>query len=270
MTPKKMIKMLLPYGLVRLLTKTKKASPAQYGWFGDYARLSDAQAETKGYDQPNILEDTLKKHLAMKSTPPVIETFRYPVLSALLKSAAAGQLDVVDFGGSLGSSYFQNRGMLSHIEQLRWCVVEQEHYVKAGQQQLADEQLKFAFTIEEALQHQKAQFLLLSSVLPYLDDPYGFCAELLKHRFETILLDRTFFNPAGTTRYTVQHVPPTIYEASYASILLSEEQLLAIFSPHYEVVTTWFSQIDNNGKLPVYNPDGMFDCKGYWLKLKDK
>jgi len=87
-----------------------------------------------------------------------------------------GVLNVLDFGGSLGSSYFQNRELLKILPTIRWNVVEQAHYVKAGQTYIQDEQLRFYPSIHECLAENKVNAILLSSVLQYLSDPQTSCS----------------------------------------------------------------------------------------------
>ena len=69
---------------------------------------------------------------------------RFPLLAGLLRAASAtgGRLSVVDFGGALGSTYFQCGQFLSVVKELpRWSVVEQPSHVACGQADLSDEQL---------------------------------------------------------------------------------------------------------------------------------
>jgi putative methyltransferase (TIGR04325 family) len=39
----------------------------------------------------------------------------------------------LDFGGSLGSSYFQNKKFLDALRLVEWNVVEQENFVATGE-----------------------------------------------------------------------------------------------------------------------------------------
>ena len=81
----------------------------------------------------------------------------FPVLAGLLRAATEneGRLCVLDFGGSLGSSYFQCRGFLSVPSLLSWNVVEQPHFVRCGRECIESEQLKFYFTIDDVLKENK-------------------------------------------------------------------------------------------------------------------
>ena len=83
-------------------------------------------------------------------------------------------MHVVDYGGSLGSSYFQNRYLLNGSISLNWNIVEQKHFVDCGREFIQDQNLNFFYTIEEALLNAKPDVLLLSSVIQYLEKPYEF------------------------------------------------------------------------------------------------
>ena len=53
--------------------------------------------------------------------------YSFPVLCGLLRAAVEddGKLNVLDFGGSLGSSYYQKKGFLAVCKHLRWSIIEQ-------------------------------------------------------------------------------------------------------------------------------------------------
>ena len=84
---------------------------------------------------------------------------------------ANGRLSVVDFGGALGSHFFQNRSLLKDVRELNWTVVEQPRFVQAGQEYLRDNVLNFSSSLDQAIAEGKPDVLLMSSVLPYLPDP---------------------------------------------------------------------------------------------------
>ena len=202
---------------------------------------------SQGYADPTILERTRAALIRVRDGEAAFERdsvtfketeYQYPLLAALLRVAASnnGKLSVLDFGGSLGSSYFQSRGFLSHCTDLRWSVVEQRAHVECGRADFANEQLRFYFTIEECLQSERPDVLLLSSVIHYLPEPYAFLEQVLRHDFPSVVVDRTPYMCDGNTRLTVEHVPAWIYPASYPAWFLSEERFLACFGSRYQLV----------------------------------
>ena len=100
----------------------------------------------------------------------------FALLAGLLQAVDNGELSVLDFGGSLGSSYFQCRPFLASLKSVRWSIVEQPAYVECGRREFADERLRFYRTVEECLENESPQVLLLSGVIHCLADPYGFLA----------------------------------------------------------------------------------------------
>ena len=59
-------------------------------------------------------------------------------------------LNVLDFGGSLGSTFFQNKKFFSELKDVLWNIVEQPHFVKAGVENIQDDTIRVYTTIDEA------------------------------------------------------------------------------------------------------------------------
>ena len=102
--------------------------------------------------------------------------------------------------------------------------------------EFTNDQLRFYPSIEECLRIEKPNVLLLSSVIQYLPRPYDFLADALRHGFDYVIIDRTAFMGNGQDRLTVQHVPASIYKASYPAWFLSEKRFSACFDERYELV----------------------------------
>ena len=150
--------------------------------------------------------------------------YAWPLLAALMWIAAknGGRLNVLDFGGSLGSSYFQHRVFLERLNSVRWVVVEQSGQVRVGQREFADERLRFCATIEEATAESRPHVVVLSSVLQYLERPHEVLSELLGLECDHLVLDRTTVWDDPRDRLCVQTVPPAIYDASYPCWVFSK------------------------------------------------
>jgi putative methyltransferase (TIGR04325 family) len=217
-----------------LADTTEPASDDPHVWFrGRYASWEEARAASTGYDQPAILEKvraaTLKVvrgEAACERDSVAFDRVEYStsLLACLLYVASrhGNRLEVIDFGGSLGSSYWQNRKMLAHLSLTRWSVVEQPHFLAVGQAEIAGDILRFEPTVDACLTACAPNVLLLSSVLQYLEDPYRSLADLLAHGVPFVILDRTaFFVDDLADRLTVETVPPEIYEASYPAWFLN-------------------------------------------------
>ena len=109
-----------------------------------------------------------------------------------------GSLNIIDFGGSLGSTYYQNRLFLDSLKHLQWNIVEQPSFVQKGQQSFESDSLRFYQSIEECLQssQKELQVILLSSVLQYLERPYSLLMEIIERKIRYIIVNRTgFYSP---------------------------------------------------------------------------
>jgi len=240
----------------------------KYGWSGNYSSWQEAQKLCSGYDAQNILEKVKVSTLKVKNGEAVYErdsvlfdTIQYSqnVLNALFTAAEKNknELHVVDFGGSLGSSYFQYRDFLSRLKELKWSVVEQPHFVECGKNFIQDEHLKFFYSITEAISGKKNHVFFLSSVLPYFEKPYQLIEECLNYGFDYIIVDRTSFIEGETERLTVQVVPEFIYKASYPCWFLNERKFVQSFSSKYHLIDEFDS---------IFDPKEMLDDKWTYRK----
>jgi putative methyltransferase (TIGR04325 family) len=239
-------------GLFRKLRKKRSAS--RYGWSGNYPDWQAAAAHTGGYDQANILERVRAATRAVNAGKAVFERdsvlfdaphYNWPLLAAINWVAArnGGRLRVLDFGGALGSTWFQNRIFFDHLD-TAWTVVEQPHFVAAGRAEFSGNGLEFAASIDEAVTHGKVDLFLASSVLQYLEDPAGVLAELRRHRFDFALFDRTAVTTRQHSRITIQRVPESIYAASYPARFLCHNDFLGMLETDYRLVTEWPAMFD--------------------------
>ena len=219
---------------------------------GDFSTWNEASARCSGYDTQEILTKVLDATLKVSRGEAAFERdsvlfkkieYEWPVLSGLMLGAARndGKLNVLDFGGALGSSFFQNRYFLKTLREVRWSVVEQAHYVEAGQLYLHNEQLRFYKSIDNCFTENKPNVILLSSVLQYLPEPRSTLLSICNAGADIIIIDRTIVNNSYSDRAYVQHVPPSIYLASYPCWSLSEHSLLSIAIDKYEVIGSFKS-----------------------------
>jgi len=98
--------------------------------------------------------------------------YNWPLLTALwrLRAQYHNGIGVLDFGGALGSTYWQNRKMFEGIGRLRWSVVEQPKTVACGQKEFQNEQLVFYESVDECFTREKIDLVFLGSVLNYVPD----------------------------------------------------------------------------------------------------
>jgi putative methyltransferase (TIGR04325 family) len=155
--------------------------------------------------------------------------YRWPVAAGLLSVAARdGSLRVLDFGGSLGSTYWQHRNLFRGVD-IEWGVVEQSEFAQAGKQ-LEQNEVRFFESIQAASTEIFPNVVLLSSVLQYLPDPYTVLEELLRTQANTLIIDRTPVSEESENIACIQKVPRDIYPASYPAWVFSRSWLLNQFS----------------------------------------
>lgn len=248
---------------------------------GNYACWEDAAKACKeGYAERSILEKVkLATHEVIAgravferdSVTFHHEEYNWPLLAVLWREAKkrGEPFAVLDFGGALGSAYYQNRKLLQGIEGLRWCVVEQPHYVACGRALFETEHLHYYASISECLEKEHVTVALFSSVLAYLPDPWQVLSEVARAGVETIMIDRTQVLDRGATdRIVVQSVPSHIYRAQYPIRLLTQESVEHVLNPTY-VCEAAFDGFDPPSVL--LSPWQIARYKGYiWKKREDE
>jgi putative methyltransferase (TIGR04325 family) len=214
-----------------------------YGWYGNFKSWEEARQHSIGYDAENILNQVRTAMLKVKNGEAIYERdsvlfdkieYSWELLSAIMWIAAQnkGDLHIIDFGGSLGSTYYQNKVFLDSLPKVSWNIVEQANYVKAGKESFQDNQLHFYTSLNECYQtsNEKINTVLFSSVLQYLEFPYEILKEVFNCQIEYIIIDRTGFTLNGKERITIQKVPNRLYEATYPCRFFDEEEFLFFFT----------------------------------------
>ena len=236
---KEFIKLFTSFSVVRdcrvLWGKLKNRS---YGLSGNYYTWNEAVRNSTGYDNEIILNKTKKALLKVKNGEAVYERdsvlfdnvqYAWPLLSCLMWVAAQakGNLNVLDFGGSLGSTYFQNRVFLRHLSDVRWNIIEQPKYVETGKKWFEDDHLKFYLRVEDCLAETQPNVIILSGVLQYLERPYDVLSKFLNlSDCGYIIIDRTSFWSGAFDKLGVQSIDRCIFDASYPMWVFSLEKFL--------------------------------------------
>lgn len=243
-----------------------------YGWKGKYTSWNQAVEASDGYDSDVILNKVRNSLIKVKNGEAVFERdgvlfdqveYSFPLLTALLKAAGENnnKLSVLDFGGSIGSSYYQNKKMLGHLSELLWAVVEQDQFVEAGKKDFENEHLKFYHTIEEATAKKKPDIILLCSVIQYIENPYELLDKLMNIGARYILIDRTPMHDGQEDTITIQKVPPVVYKASYPSWVFSEQKLKNYINKKHQLLST-FESIEESTEEVKF--------KGFWFTTNKK
>lgn len=219
---------------------------------GDFLTWEEAAAQTSGYEAENILLKSIEASLKVKRGEAAFERdtvlfdeveHNWPVLTGLMAAAAhqEGRLHVLDFGGALGSSYFQCRGWTHTLRDVRWNVVEQPHYVAAGKSHLEDARLKFYPSVEDCLDDDTPNVVLISSALQYLPSPLETLRKLSGIDASHLIIDRTPFSKLSRDKLVCQKVPASIYSASYPMWIFAWDPFLFQIQENWHLLASNFS-----------------------------
>lgn len=250
------LKDLIPPLIVRTFKPRSK-----YGWFGDLSSWDDASKQCTGYSAEAVLEKVKEAIILVKNGQAVFERdsvlfdrveYSWPLLAGLMWAASQnkGTLNVLDFGGSLGSSYYQNKCFLDTLEKVKWNVVEQKSFVSYGKLYIQNETIRFFNSIEEAISiNGRPDVFLIACTLPYLSEPLSFLESLTEYKIPYLILDNTFFNYEARHRICIQKVNPLIYDASYPCWFLNYTAVTEIISKNYFIISEHYNestiQLDN-------------------------
>lgn len=227
-------------------------------WEGNYINWKVASDLSKGYSNSQILEKCKESLLKVKNGEAVYERdsiifneihYSWPVTANLLKIGLENNsnLCVLDYGGSLGSSFYQNLDFLSGLSTLNWCIVEQENFVKCGIENFQNNKLSFYYDLNSFFSKNFPNVVLFSSVLQYLENPYDLLNKLIEKEIKYIIFDITTFIDSEDDVITIQTVKPPIYDASYPCWFFNKEQLIKFFLlNNYDLEYYWKSNYQIN------------------------
>lgn len=235
-----------PQGLRELINRLIGHAITYRGVFSDW---DDAVTVASGYTEISLLHRIEEAALAVKRGEAAWDqdgfTFNhippdFPLLTCLSRVALeqGGQLSILDFGGALGNTYRQCRAYLPEVKKWRWHIVEQLYIVESGRRNFENEEIHFHTSLKECLDQETPNIALLSSVLQYLPDPYGFLQQLANSPIQYLIINR---NPCSLTKelITVQMIPQSLYRASYPSWLFDCEQMRKVLNRNYERLMEW-------------------------------
>jgi len=265
MTCKFIIKQLAPPIIWKLLACVR-SSKKSVEWLGSYASWNEAQKNCSTYSSGPILEKVVASTRKVISGEAVYERdsfvfdhieYSWPLLSALLwVHARYGMLNLVDFGGSLGSTYRQNQKYLGILPNVSWTIVEQAHFVKIGKQEFTNGPLKFCDSLQEV---ENPNCILFASTLCYLEDPWSVIKDARSRNASCIIVERTPFHDGLEDIIRVQIVRPPIYNASYPCRIFSQSTFNAYLAElGYCLLESWESEMQ---------PDSECTYKGQLWRL---
>jgi putative methyltransferase (TIGR04325 family) len=217
-------------------------------WTGNYSDWESAKKDSEGYSSEKILSkviastmDVMRKKASYERDSVLFYDKNYDLdLLFLLYSVSNNGRDfvnVLDFGGSLGSTYFKNRKYLDQLK-LKWYVVEQPNFADVGKNLFESEKLFFYSDLDKCLKENLPNVVIFSSVLQYLENPLSIITKVIKSKPKYIAVLRTPFT-LSVDRICIQKVNPDVYFASYPCRIFNEAKFLLNFKG-YSVIQSKF------------------------------
>lgn len=136
-------------------------------------------------------------------------------------------IQIVDFGGSLGSSYLKNKALLETYD-FEWNIVEQDFVVSLAADMNFEGPLSF-HPVSKLSAIQQIDLLIFSASLQYLSAPYELLDQLLENRPPFVLLDKTIFNDSKSDMLYLQRVPSNINRAVYPCWSFAKTNMTSFF-----------------------------------------
>lgn len=238
------------------------------GYFkGPYLNWHTALNNSLGYNQKLILEKVyastraVKYHNAYERDGIIIEPAELPLslFGLIFELYNNSRLDIVDFGGALGSNYFSLKNFTKKLNNISWLIIEQSEFVKIGQDNFADNNLIF----KSDIQPQKTDLLILGAVLQYLEDPYLLLEKLINnYQPRYIFLDRLPIINNTQDKLMVQVLPKDLYQASYPVWCFGKSKIFKILFKNYKIYTK-FPTFEGNILVNNLNIDyqGLILCR---------
>jgi putative methyltransferase (TIGR04325 family) len=251
---KNFLKFLIPSFILNKYHKLRYSKETIYGWSGDYSSWDEVAKLSTGYNDDEIfskvdkgITEVINGNASFERDSIAFKELIYSEeLLKLFNSISDEhnkQLCLIDFGGSLGSIYYQYKKLLKNIT-INWSVVEQGKFVEIGKKKYSNTEINFYNSIEDALNIRNHDVLFMSSVLAYLKEPEAFLKQITSYNIKYIILYRTAFVHREKHLLTIQHVPPQVYKASYPSWFLNEDKIKSILNQKYILVNSFNGDIE--------------------------
>jgi len=223
-----------------------------------------AQASCSGYDDQVIFQSVVESSRRARDGKAVFDRdgvtfdkaqYSWPLLTAILGTPRSGNLlNVLDWGGALGSTYRQSKPVIDAADlQLNWVVVEQPRLAAMGKSEFENAELSFVDSLH-GLAAKQFDLAIFSSSICYVEKPAHAISEVVGLAPSRIVFDRTPESPSKSTLIGVQKVGRKIYRASYPVWAFAPGALAEMLGPKYSLSFEWVSE---------FQPDPQTVAKGY-------
>jgi putative methyltransferase (TIGR04325 family) len=261
------LKLILAKNIKRFINKVLKRD---IKIIGNYNSWLEAKNVSSGYDHKIIFDKSKESFLkvingiAKYERDSVLfysDNVNYPLIKLLnsIQYKKKKTLNVLDFGGSFGSTYFQNLIFLKNQNKFNWFVVEQKHIVNYVKYFKLNKNLFFSYSIKNFLK-KNIDIVIFSGVLQYLSNPFYHINILLKKKIKNFLILRTPFQ-TNKESIKVQVIPDHLYRATLPIRIFNENLFIKFFKKNN------YSLKNNSFKNEMLDN---IEFKNFLFKLKDK
>ena len=168
---------------------------------------------------------------------------------------------VLDFGGGLGSVYFQHKRWFTADKPISWNVVERPEIAATGRRLVKDSRLSFFDSLDTAVQ-RPPDIVVANCILPMVPEPETLLASF------AALSPRWFFigrmpvaNRGGHNLISRQIVPRFIYDSESPFWFFDESACVRMLSSNFQIVNQSISDCDD----PVWVEGYRYQWHNYLL-----
>jgi putative methyltransferase (TIGR04325 family) len=225
--------------------------------FDDYRLTWDkALLKSSGYQNQSILNKVLestsysiKDNSMIERDSVLIEKdsveYSYPLLFAFQLSLIENKdtLRIIDYGGALGSTYFQYKPFFPPDTKIEWSIIEQSNFVEAGIKLNPHKDIYFYENLSQCLQNRNPSLALFSSSLQYLKNPFDILNQISESSVQTLVIDRVPIFVNDSSCLSVQYVPDWIYNSriSYPSHIFNLKEISNFLKDKWNLISEFRS-----------------------------
>ena len=234
---KELIKFYLPNFIIKNFNSIFKRNIRITGSFKNWNK---AILNSGTYNNKEIFINLKKSFLKIINNEACFErdsvTFNYeklnkPLISLLekiRKNKKKKFLRILDFGGSFGSTYFQNKKIFHDELKYQWDIIEQIKIVDFANKTLKIKNLNFYKSINHYIRNNNPDIVLFSSVLHYLEFPFQIIEKFFKKKIGYFIVLKTPFTKTSS-QIRIQVNPQYIYKANYPIRIFNETLFKSFF-----------------------------------------
>lgn len=170
-----------------------------------------------------------------------------PLINSLLEVAkSSDNLCIIDYGGSLGTTFHQNYTQLSQFtKKIDWRIVELPKIASLGRQEFTNKYLSFYDNIDDAKSDEVNAILFCGSI-NYIEDCYNLLIKAIALKVPHIIFDRTSIANGSIDTFHIQHVFPPILRGDFPIRNIAFNNLLDVFEKNYTLINKWENDTQEN------------------------